>query len=195
MNYDLTDKVIEYIDGQIIELFSKLKSQLSIDELNVLENVNAVYAEVDRISRQAYLKLAQQEYKKLNFTRWIDEQWLEDILTNYDAVSKYIYETELDRKRARLFEAIMSGTDTCSEVDRAMRLLSLQCRVYAVRVTDEAVLQAYKDLGITQVKWVAEMDGKTCSVCIHRDGKIYPIYNIPKKPHINCRCRLERVKR
>jgi hypothetical protein len=43
------------------------------------------------------------------------------------------------------------------------------------------------------VKWVAEKDEKTCSVCHGRDGKIYEINSVPCDPHPNCRCRRERV--
>lgn len=196
MNYKYTDKVIAYIDNRLIERFSRLKSLVSFDELNVMQEVNTLYAGMYVIIRGLFLQMANKVYKdniRKRELRTLDEQWLDEILNGYDPVSKYVFSSEMDRKCARLIEAIMASSTKPQEVDAAMRSLSLMCHIYAVRVTDEAVLQALLDDDEDLVRWIAEKDGKTCPVCLGRDGRIYEIEDLPSKPHINCRCRYERV--
>ncbi len=196
MNYKYTDRVIAYIDKRLIEGFSRLKSVLSYDELNVMQEVNTLYTDSFSLIKEMYLKLANKVYRdnrRNHLFGSLDEMWLDEILNGYDPVSKYVFSAEIDRKAARLIEAIMASQTKPQEVDGALRSLSLMQRIYAVRVTDEAVLKALRDDDEDLVRWVTEKDEKTCSVCNHRDGKIYEIDAVPSKPHINCRCRLERV--
>ena len=196
MNYDYTDRVIAYIDKQLIARYSRLKSLLSFDELNVMQEVRALYDSILVMVREVYLKLANRTYtsnSRRREQRILDELWVDHILSDYDSVSKYVFISETDRKCARLAEAIIASPTKVQEIDAAMRSMSLMCRIYAVRVTDEAVLQAFRDDDDDLVHWVAEKDEKTCSVCYRRDGKIYSIDELPSKPHINCRCVFERV--
>ena len=197
MDYEYTDKVIAYIDKQLIERYSRLKSLVSFDELNVLQEVNTLYREVGVIVRRAFVKLANEVYAdtlRKRAYRSLEEQWVDNLLNSYDPVSKYVFSHEEDRKCARLIEAIIASDTKAKEVDAALRSMSFMCRVYADRVTDEAVMQAYIDDEEEWVKWVAEKDEKTCSVCHGRDGKIYEINSVPCDPHPNCRCRRERVR-
>lgn len=192
MNYEYTDKVISYIDKQLIERYSRLKSLVSFDELNVLQEVNFLYQEIDLLVRRTFLKLANRAYfdnVKRNQLRVLDEQWVSALLSAYDPVSKYVFYHEEERKCARLIESLIASTTKAQEIDAALRSMSFMCRVYAVRVTDEAVLQALKDDEENLVQWIAEKDEKTCSVCHSRDGKVYELESLPQKPHPNCRCR------
>ena len=194
--YEYTDKVISYIEGQLIERFSRLKALTTFDELNVLQSVNDLYRELGVIIRKAFLKLAVRSYRSTarnKNARVIDEMWVEEILDSYDAVSKYVFTHEEDRKRARTIEALIASDTKAKEIDAALRAMSLMCRIYAVRVTDEAVLQAFKDDGEERAMWDSENDGATCPICLSRDGKVYKISELPPKPHINCRCKYRRV--
>lgn len=194
MNYEYTDKVIAYIDKRLIEMYSHLKSLVSFDALNVLKEVNFLYREIGILVRKMFIKLAEKSYAdNAGNIRIIDERWLDKLLNAYDPVSKYVFTHEEDRKRARLIEALISSDTKAKEIDAALRLMSFMCRIYAVRVTDEAALQAFRDGGANRVKWIAEKDEKTCSVCHLRGGKIYEIGKLPPKPHLNCRCRYEEV--
>lgn len=195
MTYEYTDKVITYIDKQLIERYSRLKSLVSFDELNVLEEVNTLYREVTIIVRKAFVSLADKVYnstKKTDFGS-IDEQWVDALLNGYDPVSKYVFNHEMDRRCARLIEAVIASDSKAQEIDSALRGMSFMCRLYADRITDEATMKAYNDDGEDYVRWVSEKDERVCSVCRKRDGKIYEIGNVPKDPHPNCRCGRERV--
>ena len=196
MTYEYTDKVITYIDKQLIERYSRLKSLVSFDELNVLNEVNTLYRELYGMVKKSFLILANQVYShttQRKSHRDLDEEWINYLLTGYDPVSKYVFAHEMDRKCARLIEAIISSDTKAQEIDAALRSMSFMCRIYADRVTDEATMQAYNDDGVQLVKWVAERDEKTCSVCKKRDGCIYSIHLVPPDPHPNCRCQRERV--
>lgn len=80
MDYEYTDKVIAYIDKQLIERYSRLKSLVSFDELNVLQEVNALYQEIDTLIRKTFLKLADKVYSdniRAKDHRSLDEQWVD----------------------------------------------------------------------------------------------------------------------
>ena len=192
--YELTDIVIESIRKELIRDFSKLKSLLSYDELNVMSAAKAVYSKIDLYVRQMFLQLMQAVYKKVTKrTCPYNYAWLESFLLEYDEVSKYVYANEFERKRDRLAEALIASTKKNEEIDAALRYLSFMLTAYAVRVTDQVVLMAYRDMGIDAVRWKAEKDNKTCTICKHRNGHIYDIEQVPPKPHLNCRCEYEEV--
>lgn len=192
--YELTDIVIENIRKELIHDFSKLKSLLSYDELNVMSATKAVYSKIDLYVRQMFLQLMQAVYKKVTKrTCPYNYAWLESFLLEYDEVSKYVYANEFERKRDRLAEALIASPKKNEEIDVALRYLSFMLTAYAVRVTDQVVLMAYRDMGIDAVRWKAEKDNKTCTICKHRNGHIYDIEQVPPKPHLNCRCEYEEV--
>ena len=192
--YELTDIVVENIRKELIRDFSKLKSLLSYDELNVMSATKAVYSKIDLYVRQMFLQLMQAVYKKVTKrTCPYNYAWLENFLLEYDEVSKYVYANEFERKRDRLAEALIASSKKNEEIDAALRYLSFMLTAYAVRVTDQVVLMAYRDIGIDTVRWKAEKDNKTCTICKHRNGHIYDIEQVPPKPHLNCRCEYEEV--
>lgn len=196
MTFKYTDETIARIDKYLIERYSRLKSVLPMDELNVLTSVNSLYQEIQVYVKRAYLALANRVYADSSRTensRRLDEQWLDEMMDEYDPVSKYVFRHEFDRKRARLIESIIASTTKTKEIDIALRAMSFMLRIYADRVTDEAVMRAYRDDGEEYVRWVAEKDEKTCSVCKRRDGHIYEIHSVPCDPHPNCRCKRMRL--
>lgn len=200
MPFEYTDKAVSYIDKQIIARFSKLKSVLSFDEINamtVIENVNTVYKDINKTVRKVYLQLANKLYReyvqRTKDLKSLDEEWVDAILAGYDPVTMYVFDHEIDRKAARCIESILASKANAAEIDRAMRAIAYQCRMYADRITDEAVMQAYEHDNVKKVRWRAENDTKTCKICESRDGKIYPIDKVPADPHPLCRCWRERV--
>lgn len=196
MTFEYTDKMISLIEKQLIQRYSRLRSLVSFDELNVMDEVNTLYSELLRIIKKSYLILAQQVYtetRRERDLRSLDEEWVDGLLTGYDPVSKYVFTHEMDRRCARLIEAVLASSDRVAEIDKALRQMSFMYRLYADRITDEAVMQAYEDDGIDFVKWVATIDSKTCRICRRRNGRIYARVFCPEDPHPNCRCRREPV--
>lgn len=179
-------------------LFSRYKALTStqFDSLNVIERSKELYKALNELNENAYLEIAKKAYKEFYPTSETppDREWLLAILLGYDAITKYVYEHEIDRKRARFAEALIATKKKQQEFSTAFNLLWKQTAQYGITVTDEAVMQAYKDFGIKKVRWIAEKDSRTCEVCRSRHNKIYSIDNAPKKTHYGCRCYYEAVK-
>lgn len=193
--YKYTDKVIRYLTKQIIRTFGNAKvSLLSFDELNVLDYSAELYKRLEQISFEAFWLIAKKVYKD-NLVEGksgkITRKWLEAFLLEYNPVTKYVYQHEVDRKRARFEEAVIATAhNKAAEVDAGMRLWSRMANQYAIDVTDAAAMKAYVDSGVERVMWVTEPDERRCKECAKREGQIYDIARVPPKPHINCRCRV-----
>lgn len=193
--YDYTDIIIHYLERQFIKRFRRLKSILSIDEISVMEVVGDIYADCYELIRKMYVQLAVHAYREYaeKSDQIPDFYWLDVLLNDYDPVAKYIFTREIERKKSRLAEAILAGGKPDKEAETAIRLLSFMVREFAVRVTDEAVMKAYRDDGVKYARWIAEHDNRVCDICLDRDGKVYPLASFPVKPHYGCRCTRERA--
>lgn len=117
------------------------------------------------------------------------------ILDTPDSITKYAYSTELYRKRDRLSEALETRSDTAYEWKRAMSLWAQMVTQYADIVTDNVVIETYKECGVKEVRWVTQQDGKVCKKCDELGGNVYPIDKAPGKQHWKCRCYYIPVKR
>lgn len=200
--YTLTDKSIELLNRRAIKRFSQAKSklrQLPFDELNVLETARNLYDDLAADNQDIFLELAGESYQQAE-PHGEDEPsaaWLLALLLAYDPVTKYVYQHEVERKRARLAEALISvgkaQRKQNEEWRRALSLWSQQTAQYADIVTDAAVIQAFVDAGISKVRWITQEDEKVCKTCRERNGKVYPITELPEKPHWRCRCYFEAV--
>lgn len=192
--YEYTDKAIATINRTIQRQFSALRrTAMSFDEIWLLQDaVNACYGAIYTEVRSLYLSVANAAYKDATgrdgmFTYL----WVEQFLYRYDPVTRYVFNHEYDRKRARTFEAVVATKkkgDIAKELQQAMYNLSTQTKQYADEITDAATLQGYIDSGIDRVQWVSEQDGRVCGTCKERNGKVYDINKVPDKPHVRCRC-------
>ena len=194
MFYDRTDKVLDGLDEIVIDRFDALKLRLDTSPEELLKLIKKLYQEMLELAEETFEALADAVYadhyrRKSN----IGKQITEAVLNGYDPVSLYVFSHEMERRAARLYEALMASTDKSGEIDVYKRSMALAYHIYAVRVTDEAAVMAMIDSGVKRVKWVAEDDIHTCKVCHKRDNKVYDIEDIPPKPHINCRCWLVRA--
>ena len=199
--YEYTDKALKIADKTLIREFNRLKSLSALthfDEMNVLKAVNKAFDVVKKEIRKCYLLIAKSVYrdwyKGNKDLKSLDDEWVDEILEGYDKVTKYVFNHEEDRKRARLIETIIASDTKAVDIDKAMKYLALQYHEFAVRVTDDAVLKALIDSGEKYAVWVTEKDEKVCKACKARDGKIYPIKDFPPKEHIGCRCKRRRLR-
>ena len=128
-----------------------------------------------------------------------DEKYVKDVLGEYNPVTGYLYYPEADRKRARLAEALIAAViaglraDYHKELKKFANLWHTQTLQYGETVVDKTRIDTFRKNGIKRVRWVTENDARVCEICKERDGKIYPIENIPTKPHYRCRCTVEPV--
>lgn len=203
--YEKADKRLLVILAVIKKEFNKhrLRNITGHDELNILrikKDTAQLYRRLDRINRKFLLGTAQEVYDDIfeeqgkKPDRLLAAAWLNEILDSTNEVTGYIYTNEVRRKRDRFFESLLTLTNgNYSEADvmtlykRARDLWSRQTEQYEINVVDYASRDAYRDLGHRFLKWNTQRDRNVCAACESRDGRIYPIDEIPES-HYNCRC-------
>lgn len=192
--YQKTDKTIAYLNKQYSKLFRKVTS---FDELNVIEVSHEIYDEVLKLVEQESTRLVKAVYDSYSENHTISvadaTAFVVALMLAYNPVTKYVYKNELDRKRSRFAEGVIASDTPIEEIELAKRLLVALNRQFEDDVTFDAVVKAYEDDGVEEVRWVTEVDDRRCAECKARHGKIYKIHNIPPKPHRFCRCYVERV--
>lgn len=206
MNYDAADRAIRDMNKRNLRAFDRLK-MLPFDELNILREVTKVYEEARRLAIRRYFAVALDAYEVAFFLLGFDkeeareraeeavtEDWILDMLEDYDEVTLYRFDEETERKKARLVEALIASHNKAEEVDKALRLWSIQVAQYADNTVVRATMAAYEDAGVDKVEWITEQDNRVCAVCDERDGKIYDIDKVPPIPHFRCRCTIVPVK-
>ena len=203
--YELLDKLLAQEMKRIRSSFNQL-SVMGFDELNVVNTRKATQKMYDgflKDNESIYLKVARDAYKKATEgaeKTKIDREWLVGVLAGYNLVTGYLYNREVDRKRLRLNEQILTAREYANRqmlhdsLRRSANLWWTQTSQYGISVVDEATIKGFKDIGIKRVRWVAADDEKTCPTCGARDNKIYKINKIPPKPHYGCRCYVIPVK-
>ena len=191
--YQKTDKVIAYLSKQYAKLFRQVTS---FDELNVIDVSHKIFDEAVILTEREVTRLVKIVYdSKRGGGEISTEDALNLVLTlmlAYNPVTKYVYRNEIDRKRSRFVEGVIASDTPREEVALAERLLISMNKQFAEDATFEAAVQAYKDDGVERVRWVTAEDDRRCQECKSRHGKIYPINNIPPKPHRYCRCYIEK---
>lgn len=212
MYYELADIMVDELFTRYVKVFNKTKTSLiKSDEINVLPKINETYLTLQTMTMNALLELAQRVYEEFQLKDYSNitptNQWLAELLADYDETTKYVFTNELERKKERCYESVMSvmaginGATNNSQrtaqineqIDIAMRYYCRQISQAAITVTDAAVKKAYTDSGVTRLKWQTEEDERVCTICAERNGKIYPVNRVPSKPHIGCRCEFIRI--
>lgn len=200
--YQACDTAVRAMNRDIVNSFGKLK-MTKCDEVNIIRVVKSLYHTSARKARKRYYEVAFEAYilgmmlcgegtmeAHTAAEKAITNEWIDTVLDVPDAVTKYAFRPEVDRKLYRLAEALEVTVDREKEITRAERDWSRQLGQYAIIFTDEALLQAYRDAGVERVVLDTEDDEKTCRSCIAYHGKEYPIGEVPPKPHYGCRCRI-----
>lgn len=188
--YEHMDEELDKFRHVLVKRFRKIKTV----KKGLRGVVNSTYDYLYKRSYQMYLGLAKYYYEKAEGKKkHPSDEWLQDFLEDYDFLTGYQYDPEWDRKRARTFELAQSYRDENKTPDlkRPMTLLNQQVTEKSIEIVDAATIKAYKDQGVTKVKWVTQRDNKVCAECEERDGKIFNIDELPDK-HYNCRCWLMR---
>ena len=197
--YRLSDAATALLNRRATKRFEDAKDKAAkdgFDELSVLSVTRELYDQLEADNRQVYLELAQERYQEAepHGEEPPDLAWLLALLAAYNAVTKYQYTNEVERKRQYTAEGINSSTAKVTEFRRGLHYWADLTSTYADIVTDESTLKAYRDAGVKKVKWITAGDEKVCETCRERNGKVYSINSIPPKPHRRCRCVYEPVR-
>ena len=192
--YQKTDKTITYLNKQYAKLF---RNAISFDELNVINASHEIYDEAIKVTEQETARLVKSVYDNYreegSFSAEEAYSFVLALMLAYNPVTKYIYRNEIDRKRARFAEGVLSSDTPQQEIALAKRLLIAMNKQFADDVTFEALVKAYTDDGVERVRWITAVDDRRCPTCKARHNKIYPIDKIPSKPHLHCRCYIQKV--
>lgn len=210
--YRHLDSLLAKVKKKIRIEFNRL-GMMGFDELNVANTKRVTKAMFDRLldeNEKMYLSVAKKSYSSAKKSAEsvgyegesddIDLDWLLGVLLAYNLVTGYLYNQEAERKRLRLNEQILTAREHDSRdfyntsLRRSANLWWTQTQQYGIDVVDKATMKAYKDSGVTHVRWVAKMDGRECEVCRERHNEVYALKEVPAKTHYNCRCKLEPVK-
>lgn len=217
--YAVGDRKLKALIVAITRIFKKSRLTLNFDQIN--QPVRTIQAESKRVyklleekNRDAFLDLGLLVYMEAyaevqpNITKSenlqkakkaISEKWLDGIQSEYNPVTKYVYVTEAERKRARFFESLVADAESKQrrEMENDYRAAEnawiRQTRQAMIDIEDRAAIAAYKDAGVRKVRWISQHDDKVCKECGRLDGLIFPIDAVPDKPHYNCRCTIEPV--
>ena len=199
MYYNALDKRLKKLKTETKRIFSRYKAMIKFDEVNTLKLVKAMYKELDSLNKSAYLEIARDTYDMIyegdKEDKSINKKWVNATLTDYDPVTKYVYENEVIRKQSRLFESLIASKNKFQDFALAFNLWWRQTSQYGITITDNAVVEAYKNMGYTHLVWNTQKDTRVCEKCKERDGKAYPIDNLPSKAHYGCRCYWTGVKK
>ena len=210
--YRQADKLLEQLKKLITREFNRL-GIFGFDELNaprITQETTSLFDRLMRENEKQYLKAAKKAYAdavalaiaagyKDPGTNRINEMWLVGLLGAYNFVSGYLYESEAERKRLRLAEQMMTAKEYLNRpiyndsIRRSANLWWTQTAHYMLDAVDTATLDGYKDSGVEKVKWNTNIDGRECKTCRERNGKVYPVDDVPPKVHRNCRCYLTPV--
>lgn len=198
------DRALMVIYNNMAREFQNLSTTLGFDELNVMETrrtVNAMYARMNQIILNSYADVAGKAYRDADDEVGVDDDFnpvafVASIMSAYNPVSDFVYTREWTRKRDRLFESIIAtergNQEMRQNLKRGLDVLANQVRQYADMVTINARIRAFERAGVEYGRWVAEDDGKTCSVCRERNGTVYRLDELPIMPaHWHCRCQIE----
>ena len=198
--YEPCDQAIRAMNRENLKAFGRLK-MAKWEQLNVIREVTELYTESAKRARKRYYEIAFEVYVLIML--WCDEEpkkahemaekaityeWVDAILDETDFVTLYRFNAETERKAQRLTEALAATENRNFEIDKALRLWSRQLGQFAINFTDYAAMQAYEDAGVEMVQWVTQKDGLVCVECHALDGQVFRVQEVPRKPHIGCRC-------
>ncbi len=196
------DAYTETLKKKIKQEFNKLQLA-GFDELNVIRVTKVtkrIWKQIDRMNRKAYADMCGWVYDwvymlygdippDMDWVRYVDEY-----LKGYDPVTRYVYGPELERKRLRLTEGILTVRETqdrqgLEDVLRtAANLLLTQSLQYGLDLIAKVEMQAFEEEG-EYVRYNSCGDSRVCEDCEELDGKIFPIDEAPRIPqHYRCRC-------
>ena len=203
--YEACDKAIQVLNRENLRAFGRLK-MAKWDEIKIIRTVSKVYADSVKRAKQKFYEVAFEAYvlglimcdvdpKKAHEMAEdaIDMDFVEEVLEQTDFVTLYRFNSETERKAAKLAETLEVATDRNAEIDRALKFWSQQLGQYCINFTDYATIQAFEDAGVEMVQWIAVRDKRLCRECYALDGQVFRIDEFPRKPHVNCRCRMRPI--
>lgn len=192
--YSKADKTIAYLNRQYTRLFGRVAG---FDELHVIPVSHEIYDSIYELVKREGARLSDSVYRSHKHPEVTEEfdsaAFVLALLLAYNSVTKYVFENELERKRARFAESLIASETPSEDLARALRLVVGMSAQFMDDLTFDTMIEAFRDSGVTRVRWVTSPDDRRCKECASMHNKIFPIDKVPAKPHIHCRCWIEEV--
>lgn len=198
--YEYIDENVERLKKQTQTAFNNFRlSLLKFDELNVMQvktETESLFTKLKRQSDRFYTGLLNHLAESMGFEE--DKYDLDELLETYSGALLYSFATEMERKRERLFETMvaiddMSDPEILSQQKKNIRNWNTQVEEFGVDIERNIFLSELRDSGISKVQWMTAEDERVCVNCSDLNGSIFDIDNVPRRPHIGCRCWLKGV--
>ena len=172
---------------------------LKFDELNVMSvktETESLFKKLKRQSDKFYSGLIEYLAEQNGFEA--DKYDLDELLATYSRTLLYAFSSEMERKQSRYFETILSIGDLSDpeilvQQKKNVRNWNMQVEEFAVDMERTIFLRELQDSGVKRVQWVTAQDDKVCAECADLNGRVFEIGNVPRRPHIGCRCWLKGV--
>ena len=198
--YEYIDENVERLKKQTQTAFNNFRlSLLKFDELNVMQvktETESLFTKLKRQSDRFYTGLLNHLAESMGFEE--DKYDLYELLETYSGTLLYSFSTEMERKRERLFETMvaiddMSDPEILSQQKKNIRNWNTQVEEFGVDIERNIFLSELRDSGIRKVQWMTAEDERVCTDCSDLNGIVFDIDNVPRRPHIGCRCWLKGV--
>lgn len=198
--YEYIDENVERLKKQTQTAFNNFRlSLLKFDELNVMQvkmETESLFTKLKRQSNRFYTGLVNYLAESMGFEE--DKYDLDELLETYSGTLLYSFSTEMERKRERLFETMvaiddMSDPEILSQQKKNIRNWNTQVEEFGVDIERNIFLSELRDSGIRKVQWMTAEDERVCTDCSDLNGIVFDIDNVPRRPHIGCRCWLKGV--
>lgn len=198
--YEYIDENVERLKKQTQTALNNFRlSLLKFDELNVMQvktETESLFTKLKRQSDRFYTGLLNHLAESMGFEE--DKYDLDELLETYSGTLLYSFYTEMERKRERLFETIVSIDDMgdpeiLSQQKKNIRNWNTQVEEFGVDIERNIFLSELRDSGIRKVQWMTAEDERVCTDCSDLNGIVFDIDNVPRRPHIGCRCWLKGV--
>lgn len=198
--YEYIDENVERLKKQTQTAFNNFRlSLLKFDELNVMQvktETESLFTKLKRQSDRFYTGLLNHLAESMGFEE--DKYDLDELLETYSGALLYSFATEMERKRERLFETMvaiddMSDPEILSQQKKNIRNWNTQVEEFGVDIERNIFLSELRDSGIRKVQWMTAEDERVCTDCSDLNGIVFDIDNVPRRPHIGCRCWLKGV--
>lgn len=198
--YEYIDENVERLKKQTQTAFNNFRlSLLKFDELNVMQvksETESLFTKLKRQSDKFYTGLLNHLAESMGFEE--DKYDLDELLETYSGALLYSFATEMERKRERLFETMvaidnMSDPEILDQQRKNIRNWNTQVEEFGVDIERNIFLSELKNSGINKVQWMTAEDERVCVNCFDLNGSIFEIDNVPRRPHIGCRCWLKGV--
>lgn len=186
--FKYVDEVARLYIGRFIRLWNKLKRKKFDDDAAFILYIDKMYDDLYKMSLESYAYIAKHYGKKSFGEKWVKK----NVLDAYDPVTLYVFSNEIERRKGRHIENVLASSFPQKEHDKALKSWTSMYSQYADTVADKANIEKLKETE-DEVVWVTERDNRVCRICKERSGEVYKISAVPPKPHIGCRCWLEKV--